>query len=72
MPRVMIRQLDALAKVTGHTRNDEQRRALMAQADIILHSSASAIPEPSDVAAVRRRYDDLVAVQASMEAAPPF
>jgi uncharacterized membrane protein len=63
MPAVMIRQLVALAKVMEHTHDDEQRAALMAQAEIILHSSRAAIPDPPDYADVRRRYEALVVVR---------
>jgi uncharacterized membrane protein len=57
MPAVMIRQLDALAKIMAYTHAVEQRAALLAQADMILHSSEESVPEASDRADVRRRYD---------------
>ncbi len=61
MPAVMIRQLDALAKVMEYTSTSEQRRVLLDQADMILRSCEESVPEPADRADVRRRYDTLVA-----------
>ena len=65
MPAVMIRQLDALAKIMEHTTNDEQRGALMEQAAMILRSSEASIAEPADRDDVRRRHDTLVATHTS-------
>jgi uncharacterized membrane protein len=62
MPAVMIRQLDALTKVMAYTTTAEQRSALLEQADMILRSCEASVPEPSDRADVRRRYDTLVAI----------
>jgi uncharacterized membrane protein len=60
MPAVMIRQLDALTKVMAYTTTPEQQRMLVDQARMILRSSEESVPEPSDRADVRRRYDALV------------
>jgi uncharacterized membrane protein len=60
MPAVMIRQLDALAKVMEYTSMPEQREVLLKQAEMILRSSEASVPEPSDRADVRRRYDAVV------------
>jgi uncharacterized membrane protein len=57
MPAVMIRQLDAVAKIEQYASNDEQRAVLRAQAEMILRSSEESVPEPSDRADVRRHYD---------------
>jgi uncharacterized membrane protein len=62
MPAVMIRQLDALAKVMQYADTDAHRAALLAQADMILESSEAAIPASSDRVDVRSRYDLVVAV----------
>jgi uncharacterized membrane protein len=62
MPAVMIRQLDALAKVMARTRTDEQRELLLAQAHMILRAGEESVAEPADRADVRRRYDQLRAV----------
>jgi uncharacterized membrane protein len=57
MPAVMIRQLDALAKVALHATSTEQRTVLAAQADMILRAAEASVPEPEDVADVRHRHD---------------
>ena len=61
MPAVMIRQLEALAKVMEYTSTSEQQRVLLEQADMILRSCEESVSEPADRADVRRRYDMLVA-----------
>ncbi|MGZ4764741.1 MAG: DUF2254 domain-containing protein [Ilumatobacteraceae bacterium] len=61
VPAIMIRQLDALAKILTFAVNDAQRAALLDQAEMILRSSEDSVPEESDRRDVRRRYD-LVAV----------
>ena len=62
MPAVMIRQLDSLAKVMAYTTAEDQRAALMEQADMIVRSSDESVPEAGDRADVRRRYDAVCAV----------
>ncbi len=57
MPAVMIRQLDAIAKVMVRTNTAEQREVLLEQADMILRASEESVPEAADRADVRRRYD---------------
>ena len=59
MPAVMIRQLEALAKVMARTRSEEQRELLLTQADLILRSCEESVAEPADRADVRRRYDQV-------------
>src|SRR5262249_21691003 len=49
MPAVMIRQLDALARVMTYAATGEQRRVLLAQAEMILRSAQASVPEPGDV-----------------------
>jgi uncharacterized membrane protein len=56
MPAVMIRQLDAIAKVMNHTVSAEQRDVLLEQAEMILRSSEESVPEAADRADVRRRH----------------
>jgi uncharacterized membrane protein len=68
MPAVMIRQLDALAKVMEHTTNDSQRSVLLEQADMILRSSEASVPEPRDRIDVRRRYDATLAAHSAVTA----
>jgi uncharacterized membrane protein len=62
MPAVMIRQLDALTKVTAYTTADDQRACLCQQAEMILRASEESVPEHLDRADVKRSYDDFVAV----------
>ncbi len=62
MPAVMIRQLDALTRVMAYTTTADQRSALLEQGDMIWRSCETSVPEPSDRADVRRRYDTLVAI----------
>jgi uncharacterized membrane protein len=57
MPAVMIRQLDGLANVMAHTTTADQRGVLMEQAAMIVRASDESVPEESDRADVRRRYD---------------
>ena len=62
MPAVMMRQLEALARIMEYTTTIEQRAVILAQAAMILRSSEEAIPEEADRADVRRRHDTVVAV----------
>jgi uncharacterized membrane protein len=62
MPAVMMRQLEALARIMEYTTTPEQRAVLLAQAAMILRSSEAAIPEEADRADVQRRYDAVIAV----------
>jgi uncharacterized membrane protein len=61
MPAVTIRQLEALARIMEFTTEDDQRFALMRQADMLLQSSEESIPEPNDRLDVRARHDTVVA-----------
>ncbi len=62
MPAVMIRQLDALARIMRQTTTVEQHRVLLEQAAMIERASADSVPEEADRADVRRRYDALLAI----------
>ncbi|MBV8159702.1 MAG: DUF2254 domain-containing protein [Acidimicrobiia bacterium] len=57
MPAVMIRQLDALAKVAAYAATADQRAALVEQAEMILRSSEDSVPDRPDRDDVRRRYE---------------
>jgi uncharacterized membrane protein len=57
MPAVMIRQLDALTRIATYASTDDQRAALVAQANMILRVSESSVPEADDRAVVLRRYE---------------
>jgi hypothetical protein len=63
MPAIMIRQLDGLGRVMTHTQSDDQRAALMEQADMILRLSEASVGEPLDRADVRTRYDAVVSAR---------
>jgi len=56
MPAVMIRQLDAVARIMEHATTESQRSVLRRQATMILDSAVD-VPEPSDRADIRRAYD---------------
>ena len=67
MPAVLIRQLDALAKIMADTRDAGQRRVLLDQAAMILRSSDRSVPEESDRDDVRRRYEEILAAAERLE-----
>ena len=60
MPAIMIRQLDALAKVFDHASSPAQYDVLLEQAEMILRSSEESVPEEADRADVRARYERVV------------
>ena len=62
MPAVMMRQLEALARILEYSTTAEQQGVLLAQAAMILRSSEEAIAEEADRADVRRRHDEVMAV----------
>lgn len=61
MPAVLIRQLEALAKIIEHTTSEPQRKLLLEQAAMILQASEESVPEPADRADVQREYDGVLA-----------
>jgi uncharacterized membrane protein len=60
MPAVMIRQLDALAKIIEQTSHPPSRRILLHQADMIQRANLRSVREQADRADVTRRYDAVV------------
>jgi uncharacterized membrane protein len=66
MPAVMIRQLDALAKVMQQAATVEQHRVLLEQAAMIERASVESVPEEADRADVRRRYDALLEIHLAL------
>jgi uncharacterized membrane protein len=66
MPAVIIRLMNGIGHVMEYTATSEQRAVLQRQADMILRSAEDSIAEANDRADVRARYDDLVAVRASL------
>jgi uncharacterized membrane protein len=63
MPAVMIRQLDALAKVMEYATTAEQREVLLEQAGMIARSCLESVPEQFDRDDVLRRYDTVDAAR---------
>jgi hypothetical protein len=61
MPAVMIRQLEALAKIMDETSSAGQRRVLLDQAAMIQRDSERSVPEAADRDDVRRRYGAVLA-----------
>ena len=62
MPAVMIRQLDALAKIMEQASDSEQSTVLLDQAAMIQRSSFATVPDKSDQLDVDRRYEALLAL----------
>ncbi|MGP0101539.1 MAG: DUF2254 domain-containing protein [Solirubrobacteraceae bacterium] len=70
MPAVMIRQLDGLTKVMAYTTSPRQRELVLAQAEMIMRACEESVPEQSDRADVRRRYDAVLGSVSSSTMAP--
>ena len=71
MPAVMIRQLEALAKIMADTSNAGQRRVLLDQAAMIQRASERSVPEAADRDDVRRRYAAVLAAGSGRTADEP-
>jgi uncharacterized membrane protein len=71
MPAVLIRQLEALAKIVDHTTSSQQRELLLQQAEMIRQAGEESVPEPADRADVEHAYDNVLASAAAMEAGLP-
>jgi uncharacterized membrane protein len=70
MPAVMIRQLDALAKIMERTTTPADRQVLLDQAAMIERLSARTVDEPADRADISRAYQRLVAASRVALAVP--
>jgi uncharacterized membrane protein len=66
MPAVMIRMLEALARIMEETTSDGQRRVLLEQAAMIDRASERSVPEAADRADVRRRYEAILTMEARL------
>jgi uncharacterized membrane protein len=66
MPAVMIRQLEALAKIMDETSEAGQRNVLLDQAAMIDRLCDRTVPEACDRADVRRRYEAVITVESRM------
>jgi uncharacterized membrane protein len=67
-PAVMIRMLEALARIMAETTSEGQRRVLLEQAAMIDRASERSVPEAADRADVRRRYEAILTVEARLAA----
>ncbi len=65
-PAVLIRQLDALARIMERTTADDQRQVLLDQAAMIIQASEESVPAGPDRADVRRQYDAFLAVHVQL------
>jgi uncharacterized membrane protein len=70
MPAVMIRQLEGLAKVMASTASAHQQRLVLDQAEMIMRGCEESVPERSDRADVRRRYDAVLAAASPASGSP--
>jgi uncharacterized membrane protein len=65
MPAIMIRQLDALARIIEQTPDGEQRTVLVRQAESIQKSNLASVADPADRDDVTRRYEVIMALIAA-------
>ena len=68
MPAVMIRLLDALARIMAETTSAGQRRVLLDQAAMIDRACERSVPEAADRADVRRRYEAILTLESQLTA----
>jgi uncharacterized membrane protein len=68
MPAVMIRMLEALARIMAETTSDGQRRVLLEQAAMIDRASERSVPEAADRADIRRRYEAILTMESRLAA----
>ncbi len=66
MPAVMIRMLEALARIMAETTTEGQRRVLLEQAAMIDRASERSVPEAADRADIRRRYEAILTIESRM------
>src|ERR1700733_14697436 len=62
MPAIMIRQLEALAKIIEQIPDRARRTALIRQAEAIQRSNLATVPDPSDRDDVTARYEAVMAL----------
>jgi uncharacterized membrane protein len=70
MPAIMIRQLDAIAKVIEQVPDRQRRTALIRQAEAIQRSNLATVPDASDRDDVTRRYEAVLALVTPVAAEP--
>jgi len=67
-PAVLIRLLDALARIMAETTSEAQRRVLLEQAAMISRACERSVPEAADRADVQRRYEAVLTAEARLTA----
>ena len=67
MPAIMIRQLDALAKVIEQTPDRARRTVLIRQAEAIQRANLATVIDPADRNDVTQRYEAVMALHALTE-----
>src|SRR6201985_1938381 len=67
-PAVMIRMLEALARIMAETTSEGQRRVLLEQAQMINRACERSVPEASDRADIQRRYEAVLTVESRLTA----
>jgi uncharacterized membrane protein len=67
-PAVMIRMLEALARIMAETTTAGQRRVLLEQAVMINRACERSVPEASDRADIQRRYEAVLTVESKLTA----
>jgi uncharacterized membrane protein len=66
---VLIRQLDALARIMERTTTSADRQVLLDQADMIARLSERSVDEPADRADIDRAYQAVLVAHAEVLAA---
>jgi uncharacterized membrane protein len=67
-PAVMIRMLDALARIMAETTSEGERRILLEQAEMINRACERSVPEAGDRADIQRRYEVVLTVASRLTA----
>jgi uncharacterized membrane protein len=68
MPAVMIRMLEALARIMAETTSEGKRRVLLEQAAMIDRASERTVPEAADRADIRRAYEAVLTMESRLAA----
>jgi uncharacterized membrane protein len=67
-PAVLIRLLEALARIMDETTSEGQRRVLLDQAAMIDRVGERSVPEAADRADIRRRYEAILTLESRLAA----
>jgi uncharacterized membrane protein len=67
-PAVLIRLLEALARIMAETTSEGQRRVLLDQAAMIDRVGERSVPEAADRADIRRRYEAILTLESRLAA----